>query len=362
MVKNVYIHIPFCKSKCKYCSFVSYTDLSLKDNYLDALECEIIQKYQGETLDTLYIGGGTPSLLKIDEIIRILSLFTISNNTEITMELNPESVNESYLKALKTVGINRISFGVQTFNDSILSSIGRRHDSKMAREAVYNARSAGFENISLDFIYGLPAQTIPDFMFDLKQGVALGVKHLSLYGLKIDEGCYFHRNFPKNLPDNDMQAEMYLKAIDFLEDKNFEHYEISNFSKQGFNSKHNLNYWNNNSYYGFGCAAHGYMDGIRYANNSDIEKYINEPCNVEYSHSLSPQEILEEEIFLGLRKGEGINTKKINSKFNIEFDKKYSNILNKFLKSGHLIETEDGYKFSNNGFLISNTIMCEFLD
>lgn len=362
MPKNVYIHIPFCKSKCKYCSFVSFPKLEQKENYLDALKKEIHQNYKNEILNTLYFGGGTPSLLTPEEFHDLIKIFNTNKNTEITAELNPENITFEYLQELKTSGVNRLSFGCQTFNDKILKIIGRRHIAKDVISAVNQAQKAGFENVSIDFIYGLPEQKLSDFENDLEKAISLNIQHISLYGLKIDEDCYFAQNPPKNLPDEDSQADMYLKAIEILEKNNFIHYEISNFAKQGYESKHNLNYWDNNTYYGFGTAAHGYENDTRYFNTSNLEEYINNPLQHKSSQKLTKQEQLEEEIFLGFRKMEGINIEKINKKFNINFLKKYANIVDKYVSYKYLSDTNTGFKLTNNGILISNTILSEFLE
>lgn len=362
MPKNIYIHIPFCKSKCKYCSFVSFPKLEQKENYLDALKKEIHQNYKNEILNTLYFGGGTPSLLTPEEFHDLIKIFNTNKNTEITAELNPENITLEYLQKLKTSGVNRLSFGCQTFNDKILKIIGRRHLSKDVISAVNQAQKAGFKNISIDFIYGLPEQKLSDFENDLLKAISLNIQHISLYGLKIDEDCYFAKNPPKNLPDEDTQADMYLKAIEILEKNNFTHYEISNFAKQGYESKHNLNYWDNNTYYGFGTAAHGYENETRYFNSANLDEYINNPLQHKSSQKLTKQEQLEEEIFLGFRKMEGINIEKINKKFNIDFLKKYANIIDKYVSYKYLSDTNTGFKLTNNGILISNTILSEFLE
>ncbi len=362
MTKNVYIHIPFCKSKCKYCSFVSYPKLELKENYIKALINEIKNSYKGELLNTLYFGGGTPSLLTSDDFAKIINLFNINSTTEITTELNPETINLDYLKSLKALKINRLSFGCQTFNNKILKLIGRRHNSKDVENALNYAFDADFQNVNLDFIYGLPNQTINDFEKDLKHAISLGIQHISLYGLKIDKNCYFAKHLPSNLPDDDMQAEMYLKAIEILTKNNFLHYEISNFAKSGYSSKHNLNYWDNNTYYGFGLASHGYEGDIRYSNTTNLEEYIKNPIKHKHIHKLSKQEQLEEEIFLGFRKTDGINIEKINQKFNIDFRKKYAPIIDKYVSYKFLKETNEGFTLTNQGILISNTILSEFLD
>lgn len=354
MVKNAYIHIPFCKSKCKYCSFVSFPKIEMKEKYLQALVKEIKHHYKAEMLDTIYFGGGTPSLLKIDEFETLLNLFNFSENSEITAEINPETVTQKYLNNLKSTGINRLSIGCQTFDNDILKIIGRLHNAEQVENVVKFAQKANFDNISIDFIYGLPNQTAKMFENDLKHAISLGIQHISLYGLKIDEGCHFYTRMPENLPDEDIQADMYLKAIEVL--KNYEHYEISNFGKA---SRHNLNYWNNNNYYGFGVSAHGYIENIRYCNTSNIEDYLKNPIQHSEETFLSEQEQLEEEIFLGFRKMDGIDIANINDKFNIDFDEKYKKIIKKY--KNYIKKTEKGYAFNTNGILISNTILAEFL-
>lgn len=377
MVKSVYIHIPFCKSKCHYCSFVSFNKLELKKEYLKALGQEIKQSYQGELLNTIYFGGGTPSLLTIQEFENLLRYFNINENTEITTELNPDSCysdgdlvsgescksgSYDYLRGLYDIGINRLSFGCQTFNDDILKQINRRHSSNQVIDVVKTAQKAGFKNISLDFIYGLPNQTPEMFYDDLKRGIDLGIQHISLYGLKIEEGSWFYKNMPQNLPDDDTQADMYLGAVKLLTENDFEHYEVSNFSKYGYNSKHNLNYWNNDEYYGFGVAAHGYLNGVRYGNVETIEEYLQNPLNHKESKILTEQEKLEEEIFLGFREMKGIDVQDINFKYQIDFDKKYKDILEKYLKLKLIEKTDTGYKLTLQGVLVSNVVLADFLE
>lgn len=354
-MKNAYIHIPFCTQKCKYCSFVSYPRLGLKQEYISALKSEIKSRYKDELLETLYFGGGTPSFLTPDEFKSIIELFNIDKNTEITAEFNPETYPTS-----KYFPINRISIGCQTFDDNILKLIGRRHSSSDVINAVDTAKKSGFNNISLDFIYGLPNQKIEMFEDDLKRAISLDIQHISLYGLKIDEGCYFSKHTPENLPDNDIQADMYIKAIEILTNAGFEHYEISNFSKPNFYSRHNLNYWNNNTYYGFGLAAHGYENNIRYFNTSDLDEYISNPTKHKFEHNVTNQERLEEEIFLGFRKMSGLNVDNINKKFSIDFEKKYQKLLEKY--STYIQKIGNHYKFTTDGILISNNILSEFID
>lgn len=362
MVKSAYIHIPFCKSKCHYCSFVSFPILERKGQYLDVLKKQILSEYKGEVLETVYFGGGTPSLLTCSQIDEILSLLKISDEAEVTLEVNPETVDAQYFQELSQTRVNRLSIGSQSFDDRILKKIGRRHKAEDVPRVVEEARAAGFNNISLDFIYGLPDQSLESFVSDLKTAAGLGVEHISLYGLKIEDGCFFARQRPENIADDELQAQMYLAAIETLNQNGFEHYEISNFACGGKFSRHNVNYWKNQEYYGFGLAAHGYVDGVRYANKTNFEDYCADPLEKEFSQKLSPQEVLEEEIFLGLRLVEGINVNRINKKFNIDFEKKYKNILSKYLLTNHFERKNDSYMFSKGGFLVSNYILAEFLE
>ncbi len=363
MVKSVYIHIPFCKSKCHYCSFISFNKLELKSDYLKALEKEINSNYQNELLNTLYIGGGTPSNLEISEFENLVKHFNMSEHTEVTVELNPETPDFDYFRELYDIGINRISLGCQTFNDEILKKINRIHNSQQVIDAVKNAQNAGFKNISLDFIYGLPDQTKEMFINDLDRAINLGIQHISLYGLTIEEGCYFYdKKNDLSLPDDDEQADMYVESVKFLKSKGFEHYEISNFSLPGYNSKHNLNYWNNEEYYGFGVAAHGYVNNVRYGNKEIIEDYIQDPLEHKEEKFETEKEKLEEEIFLGFRKMSGINVNEINTKYNIDFEEKYINILKKYDGLGLRAKTQQGYTLTPPGILVSNTILCEFIE
>ena len=363
MVHSAYIHIPFCKSKCNYCSFVSFVgcDEQVRQKYTDTLIQEIKHFYKQEPLKTLYFGGGTPSIMKSDDLQRVVEGFNFDPNAEITIEVNPETVDLTYLQQLRQIGFNRISIGIQSFDNKILKYIGRIHSANRAIKTVKEARAAGFENISTDFIYGLPDQTQKSFLNDLDTATQLGVEHISLYGLKIEEGCNFYKNKPVNLADDDMQADMYLAATDLLESKGYLHYEISNFAKKGCESKHNLNYWSCGKYYGFGVAAHGYTDGTRYSNFENLQKYIQNYKEKQTVRELSLKEKLEEHIYLGFRKGDGIDVLKINMEFGIDFEEIYKNTLKKYTETKHILKTGKGYKLSNEGYLLSNIILSDFL-
>lgn len=361
MINNIYIHIPFCRQKCNYCSFVSYPLITKMADYIRALKSEIKYFYKNEELSTLYFGGGTPSLLNIEDFEQIINLLNVTNDTEITVEINPETVDKKYLSGLKNIGVNRLSFGCQTFDDRILEIIGRKHSSFQVCDCVKTAQDVGFENISLDFIYGLPQQTLSGFASDLQRALTLDIRHVSLYGLKIDKGCYFYLHMPACLPDEDDQADMYLEAIKILEGSNFNHYEISNFALSGFESRHNLNYWNNNSYYGFGVSAHGYDGNIRYSNKLKLDDYIKNPIEHAREVALTMQQKQEEEIFLGFRKLCGLNTEEINKKYSIDFEKIYKDVLEKYISYGYLEKTASGYKLTDNGILVSNVILADFI-
>ena len=360
MPNSCYIHIPFCKGKCKYCSFISFNRLDLVKGYIFSLLKEINENYKGENLNTLYFGGGTPSLVPTDLLSKVVKKFALMPESEVTIEVNPDDCSYEYLKELKNIGFNRLSIGSQTLDDEILKLMGRRHNSEQILATVANAKNAGFENISLDLIYGLPTQTTEGVKKDLQKFLELGVQHISTYGLKIEGGSYWGNNPPENLPDDDIQADMYEGVNEILTKAGFERYEVSNFAKSGFESRHNLTYWNNQEYYGFGVSAHGYVDGIRYSNYCTLEEYMERPSNHEYGRLLTEKEKLEEEIFLGFRKTEGVNVDRIKEKFGVDFVDKYKGILEKY--SNYIIKTQNGYGFNLKGTMLSNEILPEFLE
>ncbi len=361
MARSVYIHVPFCKQKCKYCSFVSFTNTDKILGYAFSLLKEIDTNYNGEELKTLYFGGGTPSLVEPTYVKKIINKFNLASDCEITFEINPDDAKLEYLKSLQELGINRLSFGSQTFDNEILKLIGRRHRAEQTLEAVKLAKEAGFTNISLDLIYGLPNQTLEILKKDLEIITAIGIQHISTYGLKIEEESYWGKFPPENIPDDDMQADMYLEINETLENSGYKRYEISNFALEGYESRHNLNYWNNEEYYGFGVAAHGYIDGVRYSNYCTLDEYLNNPAQHAKGHIQTEQEKLEEEIFLGLRKESGVNTTKILEKFGVNFGDKYNNILKRFIPK-YIEKTPQGYKLTLEGILLSNNILAEFLE
>lgn len=360
MVEYTYIHIPFCTKKCKYCAFTSFVNLNSIENYIEKLLFQIEKEYDNTPQKTLYFGGGTPSLLNLKQVETIIKKFKFDKNLEITFEINPEDGNYEYLKGLIDLNINRLSIGVQTFDDEILKETGRRHSTKESLLAIKNAKKAGFKNVSIDLIYGLNNQSLSDWIKTLETAKELDIEHISTYGLKIEDNTYYKKFAPKNIADEEIQAVMYEKSIEILD--NFNLYEISNFAKsEKYFSKHNLNYWNLKPYNAYGISASGFKNNIRYKNTDNIKKYFENPLLKKEEIKLTNEELLEETIFLGFRKREGINTDEINETFKINFDEKYKDIIEKYTKSGHIEKTKNGYKLSIKGILISNYILCDFL-
>ncbi len=359
MIKSVYLHIPFCFKKCKYCSFCSFPLLSKKEEYLNSLISEINHFYKGEDLKTIYFGGGTPSLLEACDIEKILNCFKCSSNAEVTLELNP---NDRYkINDFIKSGINRLSIGVQSFDDEILKNIGRNHCAQEIFETIDIINDLQIENYSIDLMYGMPNQTLEIWEKTLQKTMEIKPKHVSLYGLKIEKGSYFYKNVPKNLPNDDLQASMYELALEILS-KKYQHYEFSNFAlNEKYFSKHNLTYWNCEKYYGFGLSASGYSDFGRYTNTFNFSEYIKNPFKKEYE-KLSLQSKIEEEIFLGLRVVEGIDFEKINSKYDIDIFKKYEKQFEKFVLYELMEFTQKGAKLTKKGIMLSNEILCEFLN
>lgn len=373
---SVYIHIPFCTQKCHYCSFLSGVALGRKNAYIEAVLKEINAFYKHEALKTLYIGGGTPTLLALGDFERILGCFNLAKGAEVTVEVNPTDIELSYLRGLKELGVNRLSIGTQSFDDETLRMIGRTHTFGDFENVFEMARKAGFNNISIDLIYGLPNQTVDDWKQTLRTAIDFAPEHISLYGLKIEKGCYFYMNMPENLPDEDLQADMYLAAIEILKD--YCHYEISNFAhSEEFLGAHNLNYWKCGYYYGIGLGASGYLPHSPASQNTASGYLPRNPVSSNTTSGFDKQgrytntgnlkswqrvydnttgNRLEEEIFLGFRllgaKG-GVRAEVL--------EKNYPKQLKKFLETGHIIKNGNRYTLSTEGVLVSNLVLCEFV-
>ncbi len=357
-MKSAYIHIPFCNTICSYCDFCKFLkNTEWVDKYLTELNKEISSTYKGEVLDTLYIGGGTPSSLDITELNRlfdILKIFKLNETYEFTFECNIESITEEKLKLLKNNRVNRISIGVETFNDKYLTFLNRHHTKEESINTI-NLVKKYFDTINIDLMYAIPGETLKELESDIDILLNLDIPHISTYSLIIEENTKLFIDKTEYI-DDELDSDMYNLIIDKLE--GFNHYEVSNFSKPGYESKHNLTYWNNNNYYGFGCGASGYIDDTRYDNTRSLNKYLNGEY-IYTSNKLSKEETIQNEFILGLRKINGINKNTFKSKYNIDI--KSIDIVNKLLKENKLIEDENNIFINPKYIYTSNYILEEFI-
>lgn len=367
-MRGLYIHIPFCIKKCEYCDFVSFSDCYHKEAaYLSALT-EEMKIYRSEAVDTVYIGGGTPTSLTTQGLEflmeNIFRYFDVADDAEITMECNPGTCNLEKLKALRTAGVNRLSIGVQSFNDAELSTIGRIHNAADAIACAVDAKFAGFKNISLDIMFGLPLQTTETLRYTLIKAFSAGVNHISCYSLILEEGTpLFERVRTRQLylPSEDAEVQMYNVACDMLEKSGYHQYEISNFARSGFESRHNLKYWDCTEYIGCGCAAHSYYNNQRYTNTTDLDEYIASPLKKYDVTGLSVRDKMSEFMFLGLRKTQGVSAKDFESRFGSTFYFEFNEPIKKYLDLGLLEKDGDFLRFTPKGLRLSNTVLCEFV-
>ena len=353
---SVYIHIPFCKSICSYCDFCKfYYNSNWVDNYLLSLEKEIKSNYKGEIVDTIYIGGGTPTCLDLNQLEKLLKLTNLFNKkiTEFTMETNVD-LSLDKIKLLKKYGVNRISIGVQTVNDKYLKFLNRNHTKEEVVKLINLLKQYNF-NINIDLIYAIPNQTLEELNEDLDFILSLGVNHISTYSLIIEPHTKLYIDNVSNI-DEDLDYEMY-KLINKKLNK-YHHYEISNYALKNYESKHNLVYWNNLNYYGFGLGASGYINNIRYDNTKSYNNYINGNYILE-KHELDLNETISNEFILGLRKIDGIDVNMFYKKYNIEITS--IDVVNQMLKENKLILT-DKLKINPKYIYISNTILVNFID
>lgn len=368
---GIYLHIPFCIRKCNYCDFCSFpdTDGSLMSAYAN----ELIKRIEGFSLrygkrkvDTVYFGGGTPTLMPTEIFEKILSAlknsFEISNGAEITVECNPASIDGDGLLALHNIGINRLSIGLQSANNTELQLLGRLHSFEDFCNTFNEARSVGFDNISVDLMYGIPEQTAESFKNTLKNLVALAPEHISVYGLKIEEGTAFFKNMDKlNLPDEDTYAELYTHCCDFLLQNGYQRYEISNFAKKGRESRHNLKYWLLEDYIGFGVAAHSCFEGERFGNSRNLKAFLLGEDICCERQKISDNEFISEYVMLGLRLDRGIDTKEFLTLAGQEFKRLYP-MTDNYIKYGFMVEKEGRIAFTTKGYLVSNTILSQMLN
>lgn len=373
---GIYIHIPFCKSKCSYCDFISFANKEeIVEEYIKSLEKEIENTNENDyEINTIYIGGGTPSFIDSKYIIEILetinNVFKVKQNTEITIEVNPGTVNEEKLKDYIDAGINRISIGLQSTNNKILKQIGRIHTYEEFLITYNLARKVGFENINIDLMLALPNQTLKDLNTSVENVISLEPEHISVYSLILEEKTAMKKLVDENkikLPSEDLERKMYWDIKKKLEQNGYIHYEISNFSKKGFESKHNLNCWNQKEYIGFGLAAHSYINNKRYCNTNNIKDYISNIQSSNFQKNIEICEIQNEEnkkkeyMLLALRKLDGVNIQEFKNKFVDNPIYLYRKELEKLVKQ-ELIEIDlNNIKLTKKGLDLANLVWEEFV-
>ena len=368
---SAYVHIPFCTQICYYCDFSKvFIRNQPVDSYLEHL-IEEYHSYDIQKLRTLYIGGGTPTALSAPQLAFLLEKLTdkldLSYLEELTIEANPGDLDEEKIAVLKDSPVNRVSLGVQTFNDRMLKQIGRSHSEKDIYENIANLKKAGFDNISIDLIYALPKQTMEDVKTNVAKAIALDIPHMSLYSLILENHTVFMNRMRRGklpLPKEDLEAEMFEYIIAELEKAGFEHYEISNFSKPGFESRHNLMYWDNAEYYGIGAGASGYVDGVRYKNHGPIRHYLQavEAGNARVQEEvLTLKEKMEEEMFLGLRKKTGVSKKRFEEKFGLSFEDQYGAVVSELTEQGLLVPDKDIVRMTKQGLFLGDTVAEKFI-
>ncbi|MFD3157595.1 radical SAM family heme chaperone HemW [Haloimpatiens sp. FM7330] len=367
---SLYIHIPFCKQKCLYCDFPSFSGKeNLMVRYAKALSKEINKI--NRKVRTIFIGGGTPTYLCLEawEIIKkSLDNLDKDKDIEFTVEGNPGTFKEEKLEFLKQIGVNRLSIGLQAWQNQLLKKLGRIHTREDFEQSFYMARKCGFKNINVDLMFGLPDQTLNQWIETLNNVMDMKPEHLSCYSLIIEEGTPFYKMYNGDklkVPSEELERNMYEKTISILEENEYYQYEISNFSKRNKECKHNLTYWDLEDYIGCGAGAHSYIDGIRYRNEINIEKYIdkineNEIASVE-NHKNIVKDDMEEFMFMGLRKIKGISIKEFERRFETNIYSVYGDVIYKYKNLNLLNEREGHIALSKKGIQVSNTIMSEFI-
>ena len=372
METSLYVHIPFCTKKCLYCDFVSFPGREdMHRRYVDALLSEMKQR-GGKRLRTVYIGGGTPTCLDPGLLRRVLEgvdrCFDTSGCVEKTIEANPGTLSAGMLETLKEGGINRLSIGLQSWHMEELRTLGRTHDRQAFVQSFYKARELGFDNINIDLIFGIPGQTLQSWRETLEAVAGLAPEHISCYSLKIEEDTPFYRMVAEGTlkePDTDLDRDMYHYAVEYLDGRGYERYEISNFAQKGRECVHNMVYWDNRPYIGVGIAAHSHQDGMRMWNTPDLHRY----CSMlgsgklpeEGSEVLSPETGMFETIFLGLRTRWGINFQEFERKFGTDIRKLYSRQLERLKKDGLIEIGQESLWLTPRGIDLSNSVFVQFL-
>jgi oxygen-independent coproporphyrinogen III oxidase len=370
---GLYLHIPFCSSICNYCNFNrGLFDAGLKARYVSALESEILRAGRGEPADTIYFGGGTPSLLEPDEIDRIIGAcrraFAIESDAEITLETNPETSTAVRMDGFRRAGVNRVSFGVQSFRDSELKRLGRLHSADRARSAVAEARAAGFDNISLDLMMWLPQQSTADWDESVRTLIDVGPDHVSLYLLELYPNAPLREDMARSgwslAPDEDAAA-MYLNALGALDAAGYTQYEISNAARGGRVSRHNLKYWTDGEWLGFGCGAHSTRDGVRWKNVSATTEYVDRLASrneVRTEHrTMTQMERLEEALFTGLRLTAGIDIEEAGRRYGADVWSRFGKDLQPFVDEGVLVREGPRLRLTREGMLVANEVMQIFV-
>ena len=368
---SAYVHIPFCTQICYYCDFSKvFIKNQPVDSYLEHL-LEEFRSYDIQKLRTLYIGGGTPTALSAPQLEVLLDGLTknldLSVLEELTIEANPGDLDVDKIAVLKNSAVNRVSLGVQTFDDKMLKKIGRSHLEKDIYENIDRLKLAGFDNISIDLIYALPGQTMEQVKENVAKAIGLDIPHMSLYSLILENHTVFMNRMRRGklpLPKEELEAEMFEYIIAELERAGFEHYEISNFSKTGFESRHNLMYWDNAEYYGIGAGASGYVNGVRYKNHGPIRHYLSavEEGNARITEEhLSQKEQMEEEMFLGLRKKSGVSMARFEEKFGRSFDGLYGEIIRDLVQQGLMQIEGDRVRMTKRGLFLGDTVAERFI-
>ena len=368
---SAYVHIPFCTQICYYCDFSKvFIKNQPVDSYLEHLLQEF-HSYDIQKLRTLYIGGGTPTALSASQLKVLLEGLTknldLSMLEELTIEANPGDLDADKIAVLQNSAVNRVSLGVQTFDDKMLKKIGRSHTEKDIYENIDRLKLAGFDNISIDLIYALPGQTMDQVKDNVAKAIALDIPHMSLYSLILENHTVFMNRMRRGklpLPKEEVEAEMFEYIIAELEKAGFEHYEISNFSKLGFESRHNLMYWDNAEYYGIGAGASGYVDGVRYKNHGPIRHYLKAveegSARINEEH-LSQREQMEEEMFLGLRKKSGVSMARFEEKFERSFQELYGEIVKDLIQQGLMQLDGDRVRMTKRGLFLGDTVAERFI-
>ena len=377
MFNRLYVHVPFCVEKCHYCAFVSGTP---QENELIEYPALLMQELQlrssgGRPVASIYFGGGTPSLLQPLQLAGLLEGIAaqtgIQPEAEITLEANPGTVDGNSLKAFRHVGINRISLGIQSFDDRFLKCLGRIHTVEQSHQAFRDVREAGFKNVSVDLIHSLPGQSIDQWKSELQHAIELCPEHISIYGLTVEEGTPFARVYPADsleLTDDDLSADMFELADDLLTASGFEHYEIANYARTGYRSQHNSGYWRRDGCLGLGVAAHSFLregDGVRFSNPDSLETYRR---GVTAGHlervgefRLSPGDAMAEYMFLGLRLSEGVSRNAFKHEFGQSLESAYGSVAEELARFGLLVQNESGLTLTRRGMLLSNQVFEKFL-